>query len=181
MDYQATITYLYPTAVCGTDYVLYFPVGTTTPNIQNWNTAKLGAQPTVDVLQQAWNSVLVQQARAKQLAIIATASASAQTSGFTSSALGSEYSYPSTPTDQANITAVVTASLIPGQPSGTTYLFWCTDSTGKAGFVAHTAAQIQKVGLDAMSEIMAAKQKQLTLSNQIDAATTVSDVEAVVW
>lgn len=181
MDYRQTIEYLFPTATWGKDYTLYFPVGTQTPQILNWNTTKLGTQPTIDVLQQAWDSVLVAQARAAQLTVIAAASTAAQTSGFTSSALGFEYSYPSGLSDQANLTAVITASLIPGQPSGTTYLFWCTDPTGKAGFVAHTAAQIQQVGLDAMSAIIAAKQKQQTLAQQISTATAIDDVQTITW
>jgi hypothetical protein len=181
MDYKQTISYLFPTAVIGTDYTLYFPVGQTTPQILNWNTTKLGTQPTVDVLQQAWDSVLVQQARDAQLVIIAAASAAAQTSGFTSDALGSTYSYPSGLADQANLTAVITASLISGQPADTSYLFWCKDASGTEGFVGHTASQIQKVGLDGMAAVMAAKQKQQTLAQQIAAATTVAEVQAVVW
>lgn len=179
MDYKLTIQYLFPTAIFGTDYVLYFPVGSTTPQINNWNTAKLGAVPTASVLQQAWNSVLVQQAQAAQLAIIAAASDAAQTTGFTSSALGSAYTYPSDLQDQSNLNHVVTVSQI--APAGTTFPFWCTSAAGVSGFVAHTAAQIQKAGLDGYAAIMAAKQKQYTLSQQIAAATTVAAVQAITW
>lgn len=181
MDYRQTIEYMFPTAIWGTDYTLYFPIGSQDPQILYWRTEKLGTQPTIATLQQAWDSVLVQQARAAQLAIIAQSSASAQASGFSSSALGSEYSYPSSLADQANLTAVITASMIPGQPAGTTYLFWCKDSTGKEAFVPHTPAQIQKVGLDGMASIMAAKQKQEQLAQQIAAANTIEAVQAIVW
>lgn len=181
MDYKQIISYLFPTAIFGTDYTLYFPWGGTTPEIKNWNTAKLGAEPTVNVLEQAWDSVLVQQARVVQLALIATASAAAQTSGFTSAALGSAYSYPSSAADQTNLTAVVTGSMIPGQPGGTTYLFWCKSAAGVENFVAHTAAQIQQVGLDGLAAIMAQKSKQLTLSGQIQAATTIAGVQSIAW
>jgi hypothetical protein len=118
-------------------------------------------------------------AQAAQLLIVAAASAAAQTSGYTSSALGSAYSYPSGITDQANLTACITASLI--APAGTPFLFWCTSAAGVSGFVSHTAAQIQAVGLAALAAIMAAKQKQLTLSQQVAAASTVAAVQAVVW
>lgn len=181
MDYKQIISYLFPSAVWGTDFTLYFPVGSTVPQIKNWNAAKLGAEPTVDVLEQAWDSVLVQQARVVQLAQITSASQSAQTAGFVSSALGSPHTYPSGIADQANLTAVITGSMIPGQPSGTTYLFWCKDGAGLENFVAHTAAQIQQVGLDALAAIMAGKSKQLTLSAQIQAATTIAEVQAIVW
>lgn len=181
MDYKQTISYLFPNAIYGTDYTLYFPIGSSTPEIKNWNTAKLGTQPTVDVLQQAWDSVLVQQARIIQLAQIAASSAAAQTAGFTSSALGSEYTYPSGLQDQANLNAVATSSTFPIQPSDANYMFWCTSSSGVSGFVPHTAAQIQKVGMDALAAIMAQKSKQWELTQQIQAAMTIADVEAVIW
>lgn len=181
MDYKQTISYVFPSAIYGTDYTLYFPVGSSTPEIKNWNTAKLGSQPTVDLLGQAWDSVLVQQARSLQLELVANASAAAQTSGFTSSALGSAYTYPSGIQDQTNLIAVATASLFPIQPSDATYPYWCTSPTGVAGFTPHTAAQIQQVGLDALTAIMTHKTRQFGLEQQIAAATTIAEVQAIVW
>ncbi|MBW4049426.1 MAG: DUF4376 domain-containing protein [Proteobacteria bacterium] len=181
MDYKATIQYLFPTAIYNTDYRLYFPVGSQVPQILAWNTAKLGAQPSIDVLQQAWNSVLVQQAQTVQIALIAAASAAAQTTGFTSSALGSAYSYPSGLQDQANLTACIVASLMPGNASTWTVEFWCMSAAGVSNFVPHTAAQIQQVGKDALAAIMVQKSKQYALSLQIQAATTIAAVQAVVW
>jgi hypothetical protein len=179
MDYKQTISYLFPAALYGTDYTLYFPLGASVPQIKNWNTGKLGGEPSTDVLQQAWDSVLVQQARVVQLALIAAASQSAQTAGFVSSALGNPYTYPSGIADQANLTAVIVGSLLPG--SGATHLFWCKSAAGVENFVAHTAAQIQQVGLDGLAAIMAWKSKQLTLSAEIQAATTIAAVQAIVW
>lgn len=181
MDYKQTISYLFPAALYGTDYTLYFPLGSSVPQIKNWNAEKLGTQPAVEILEQAWDSVLVQQARAIQLALIASASQVAQTTGFTSSALGSPYTYPSSIADQTNLTAVVVGSMIPNQPSGTTYLFWCKNEAGVEAFVPHTPAQIQQVGLDALAAIMAGKSKQEVLSAEIQAATTIDEVQAIVW
>jgi hypothetical protein len=181
MDYKLTISYLVPASVYGTDYTLYFPLGSSTPEIKNWNTAKLGAQPAIEVLQQAWDSVLVQQARVAQLAILAAASSAAQTAGFTSSALGSVYTYPSGLQDQANLNAVATSSTFPIQPSNATFIFWCTNAAGVSGFTPHTAAQIQRVGMDALAAIMAHKSKQWQLSQEIAAATTIAEVQAVAW
>ena len=181
MDYKQTISYLFPASIYGTDYTLYFALGSTTPELKNWNTSKLGTQPTVDVLQQAWDSVLVQQARGVQLDLIQAASIKAQTSGFTSSSLGSAYTYPSGVQDQANLIAVATASTFPNRPAGETYLFWCTSEAGASDFVPHTAAQIQQVGIDALNAIMAEKSKQWALTQQIQAATTVAAVQAINW
>jgi len=181
MDYKQTISYLFPSAIYATDYTLYFAFGSSVPEIKNWDATKLGTQPTVETLQQAWDSVLVQQARIVQIALIAAASTAAQTTGFSSSALGSEYTYPSGIQDQANLNAVATSSTFPIQPSGATFLFWCTSASGVSGFVAHTAAQIQKVGMDGLAAIMAQKSKQWALTQQIQAATTVAEVQAIVW
>ena len=181
MDYRQTISYLFPNSIYGTDYTLYFQPGSTMPEINNWNTAKLGTQPTVDVFQQAWDSVLVQKERVSQVALIASASALAQTDGFTSSALGSVYTYPSGLQDQANLNAVATSSTFPIQPSNATFAFWCTSATGVSDFVQHTAAQIQQVGIDGLTAIMANKSRQWELTQQIQAATTIAAVQAISW
>jgi hypothetical protein len=83
--------------------------------------------------------------------------------------------------DQANLNAVCTYSLFPENASEWTCLFWCTSSVGASNFVSHTASQIRQVGKDAEAAIMTQKQKQLTLSEQIQAATTIAAVQAVVW
>jgi hypothetical protein len=124
---------------------------------------------------------LLATAKDAQIAQIEAASMSAQTSGFTSSALGSAYSYPSGIQDQANLNAVATLSTFPGQPTDATYLFWCTSSADVSGFVSHTAQQIQQVGRDALAAIMSQKSKQWTLTQQITAATTIAEVQTIVW
>lgn len=148
--------------------------------ISLWNNA-LGTQPTPTQLAAELATLQLQQAQQAQIALIAQASNAAQTTGFSSSALGSAYTYPSGLQDQANLTACIVASLMPGNASTWTVLFWCTSSAGVSNFVAHTAAQIQKVGQDALTAIMTIKQKQLTLTQQILAATTIAAVQAVVW
>jgi len=170
---------LFPSAMQNKDYEVAVDQSDNA-TIALWNPA-LGTAPTADQLTAALNTLLLAQAKAAQMAAVAAASVAAQTSGFSSSALGSAYSYPSGTQDQANLTALVTASMIPGNPSGWTCLFWCTSGAGVSNFVAHTAAQIQKVGQDALTAIMAAKQKQLTLTMEIEAATSVAAVQAIVW
>ncbi|MEO6983324.1 MAG: hypothetical protein ABI072_09445 [Edaphobacter sp.] len=124
---------------------------------------------------------LLTSAQAAQSAAIQVASTVAQSGGFTSSALGSAYTYPSAPQDQANLIAVATASNFPGRPAGETYLFWCTSANGVSNFVAHSAAQIQQVGIDGLNAIMAVKSKAYVLSLTIATATTVAAVQAIVW
>ena len=198
MDYIAIIAYLYPTAIPGTDFYLSFAQGSTTPTLFNWNVTKLGAQPTIPELQQAWPSVLLYQAQQAQYAALTSAASAAITSGFTSSALGSAHTYPSGETDQLNLTASVVASMLPGTPTIFTTLFYCATpavaavaatSTSPAvaavpavwAFTPHTAAQIQQVGTDAKTWIQTQQATHATLAAQVAAATTVNAVQAIVW
>jgi hypothetical protein len=118
-----------------------------------------------------------------QSAVIDAACAAAIVSGFTSSALGSAYTYPSKVTDQQNLAASVLASILPGVTTGWTTPFWCADSTGMWSWVNHTAAQIQQVGADSKTAILGYQSQNAQLQAQLVAAniTTVDQVAAIVW
>jgi hypothetical protein len=121
---------------------------------------------------------------AKKTAQAATISATCQAAivaGFTSSALGTAHTYPSNLVDQQNLAANVLASLLPGLPAGWTTLQMCADSNGVWSYVSHTAAQIQQVGTDAKSTIMALLVRNATAQTNIAAATTVAAVQAVTF
>lgn len=120
-------------------------------------------------------------AQAARIAFLSAACRAEITGGYPSSALGSPHTYPSTPTDQGNMQASVLASLLPSLPANWATPFWCADSTGKWAMVNHTAAQIQQVGLDGKTFVVAAQQKLATLTAQVEAATTVAEVQKVVW
>ena len=124
---------------------------------------------------------LLAQAQATQIPIITQACAAAITSGFTSSALGSAHTYPSGLTDQANLAANVVSSLLPGLPSTWTTPQLCCDANGVWAYVAHTAAQIQQVGSDGKAAILASLTKKASLQAEIEAATTIAAVQAIVW
>lgn len=119
--------------------------------------------------------------RVDQLNKISAACAAAIMAGFTSSALGTPHTYPARMTDQQNLTASVLSSIYPGLAADWTTPFWCADSAGAWAYVSHTAAQIQQVGLDAKSAILAALVRKGALESQINAATTVATVEAIAW
>jgi hypothetical protein len=123
----------------------------------------------------------LEQAQASQVAALTAACASAIVSGFLSSALGAPYSYPSKATDQANLNGSVTASLYPNLPAGWTTPFWCADSAGVWAFRDHTASQIQQVGIDGKSAILAAMAKNAMLAEEVAAATTVAAVQSIIW
>ena len=98
-------------------------------------------------------------------------------SGFASSALGSEYIYQSEPVDQINLMGVV----LVGQDS----LFKCGVKDDKGNIIwsykQHTIAQLQQVLQDGKVHKQGLLQKANTLKTQVANATTVKDVEAIVW
>lgn len=126
---------------------------------------------------------LLAAAQSSQTGVIESTYQAQIDNGFTSSAMGTSYLYPGTAVDQANLTAVITASLIPTQPAGWTTVFWCAAAATPAAwnYLPHTAAQIHQVGIDAMAYIMATKMRRAQRNAQIAAATTVAAVQAVVW
>ena len=173
------VLYLFPTAIPKTDFL--YNLHNDTWSLVKWNTAKLGPQPTLAQLEAAWPVAQLQAAQATQRTLINASCIAAMTGGFQSSALGTANTYPSTLTDQHNLSGSVIASLLPNLPSTWTTPFWCQDSTGAWSLVQHTSAQIQQVGIDGKSWITAQQEKLASLNAQIDAAGTVSAVQAVVW
>lgn len=136
----------------------------------------------------AWslvNGALVESLSAAQAAQIASLSAScstAITSGYTSSALGSSYLYPSDANSQMNMAASVIDSLYPGLASTWTTPFLVQNtSTGAWSWENHTASQIQAAGAAGKAAVLALRQQLASLIAQVNAATTVSAVQAVVW
>ncbi|CAJ0701520.1 hypothetical protein LMG19089_02860 [Ralstonia edaphis] len=123
----------------------------------------------------------LEQAKAAQADVVSAACQAAILAGFTSSALGSAHTYPAQLVDQQNLSASVLASVMPGLASGWTTPFWCADSSGNWSYADHTAAQIQRVGQDGKAAILAAIEKKVGLVAQINAATSVSAVQAITW
>lgn len=119
--------------------------------------------------------------RVDQLNKISAACAAAIMAGFTSSALGAEYTYPCATTDQINLNGSVTDSYRPGIPSSWSTPFVCMDSAGVWGARAHTAAQIQQAGSDCKAHVLTQLGKKWAYGAAINAAMTPADVQAVVW
>jgi hypothetical protein len=126
-------------------------------------------------------SIALQQAKATQLMLIGTACQNVIVGGFSSSALGTAYVYPSTIVDQQNLSANVLSSLMPGLASTWTTLQLCQSATGVWDYVAHSASQIQQVGIDIKSAILTCLTKRQNLQNQINAALTVQAVQVITW
>lgn len=101
--------------------------------------------------------------------------------GVVSLALGDLHVYPSTLVDQQNLMANIISSLLPGLPTTWTTMQLCKDAAEVWAYRAHTALQIQQVGIDtktAISKILIDKANILPL---IDNAATVDEVTAITF
>lgn len=121
------------------------------------------------------------EAQAAQIASLGAACTSAIRAGFASSALGAAHTYPASDTDQRNLIASVTDSLLPNLPANWTTPFMCADSSGAWAMRPHTAAQIQQAGSDGKAFVLKNLQQNASLSAQVTAAATVAAVQAIVW
>lgn len=106
--------------------------------------------------------------------------------GFSSDALGTAYTYPAKDTDQQNLASSVLASLMPGLPGDWTTPFWCADETGNWAMRPHTAVQIQQVGVDGKTAIIAAIQQKAALQGtlmaiNLQAPDAAEQLEAIQW
>lgn len=126
-------------------------------------------------------SVLLANAQKSQIETISAGCSAAITGGFSSSALGAAYTYPSKPTDQLNLLGSQSASLSPNLPTGWTAPFWCCDANGVWDIRPHTPTQIQQVFTDGVARKLACIEQNKSLANQVLAATTVAAVQAIVW
>lgn len=95
--------------------------------------------------------------------------------GFTSSALGVAHTYPYDDEAQRNLHAAIIDTLI--DSTVTTVSFKTLD----AGYQNHTVAQIQQVAKDSKTPFMNNLNKYNNLKSQVQSATTVDAINAIVW
>lgn len=112
---------------------------------------------------------------------ISSRCADAILAGFVSSALGQSHSYPAKPNDQANLTGSVVRSFYPNVDADWRTPFWCADEAGVWAFRLHSAAQIQKVGDDAVAARLDYMAMNEALQAQITASQSPSQLAAIHW
>lgn len=136
-----------------------------------------------DAYTQVWQTSpkVLSTVQTSQINILDNACSATIVGGFTSSALGTAYNYPSTPTDQMNLSASVIASMLPNLAQDWSTPFWCVDSNNVWALRNHTIAQIQQVGSDAKTFVQTQIVKNANLAAQVIAATTVAQVQAITW
>lgn len=126
-------------------------------------------------------ATLVAKAKVIKNAYLTTQCAVDIVGGFTSNAIdaGQAYGYDSRDVDQTNLDH----ALIAAQHTGSTFAILCNNPSGQDGFMYrdHTEAQIKEVIAD-FATFRLGKSQTLTLKlAEVNAATTVAEVEAISW
>jgi len=124
-------------------------------------------------MQAEWDIAEFEWAKLNKCAEINAACEAAIIGGFVSLALGSPHTYDSNRDDQTN--------LIGAHLAGVARPYPCTDASGAKVVLQHTASQITQVFNDGVLFKEAHLTKAATLKAQLDAATTVADVQEVMW
>jgi hypothetical protein len=175
MNYATAILYMFPGAIVEVDFSVL--IHGTTISITKWNTAKLGAQPTLTQLEAAWPAAQLQSMQAQQNALnFASYQAAIQGPVSYTSAGGITAMYQADPQSIANLQSVILGfQLKQATPAG---FYWrALDNTNTPFTYADLLGLAQ-----AMAEPAAAAWvKWQSLKAQVAAATTVSAVQAVVW
>lgn len=97
--------------------------------------------------------------------------------GVESAALGAAHTYPTTLTDQHNLTGLVAAGLVDGLAAK----FWCADGSGVWARREHTWAQLQVVARDVKAHVIAQQDRYENRLAQVAAAADLPAVAAVGW
>jgi len=170
MNYAQVIQYLYPSAIALADYSCA-TLGDGTQNIVKWNTAKLGPQPTEAQLEAAWPAAQLQQAQTAQRALIKSSFIATSTANVTDS------------------NGIVWEG---GMQSGNSIFLGCqlaqqagqsTITLYDANKAPHNMTIAEGMGVAALigAAYQEALAKKNTLYANIDAANSVSEVQAVTW
>jgi hypothetical protein len=167
-----SIKHLFPNADPLVDFELRDNSDGKGPYIARWDTVKLGTQPTAQQLADVSLAAGLAHSKIVQLSAVRQSCATAYVSGFPSAALGA-YTYPSKPYDQTNLIGAVA--------SGEAVDFWTCDAAGTWLRRTHTAVQIKQVLSDGKAAYQGYSAKLVKLTADINTATTVIAVNAVVW
>lgn len=112
-------------------------------------------KPSTADLLNAMTAPTLDDVKAEKITALRAACEAEIVSGFASSALGTEHTYPSDMKAQINLMGSVTDSLMPNLPSDWQTPFWVRDHAGAWSFKMHNAAQIQQAGRDGKAHVVA--------------------------
>jgi hypothetical protein len=184
MDIPYVISNLYPTAILNIDYsITDYGQG---PILQQWNTTKLGTQPTMTTITNSWNNGLgLTYTQQQQNNMLKLACRNTILAGFQSSALGTIYTYPNQNSeehpDQVNMVTSTLAAVINTSTTGWSTNLWVQNSNGIWEYLSHNATQVKQASTDGKTYVQTQQNKLVSLTAQVNAATTIAAVQAIVW
>lgn len=173
-DFKNAITYLFPKAVYTVDYTAALDVNKSA-TLLLWNPT-LGEAPTADQITAALSAYNLANVKAPQIATIEAAYETARYGTPVSLTVGSNtLSFPTDTATQTNITGYLVAFNATNAPA----TMPLQDASGAVQML--TYAQLQTLALTIANNSMTVWQKMAGLIAQINAATTIAAVQAVVW
>jgi hypothetical protein len=176
MNTAIVVDYMFPAAVPLVDFSIAKAWGKP-EEIISWNTAKLGAQPTLTQLEAAWPAAQLQSMQAAQNALNhASYQLAIQGPVSFTSAGGITAMYQADPQSIANLQSVILGfQLKQATPSG---FYWRAANNTNTPF---TYADLLGLAQAMAEPAAAAWAKMQSLKAQVAAATTVTAVSDIVW
>jgi hypothetical protein len=170
MDIAAAIAWKYPNARSTFDYSVVADPHTGQQSIEFWN-VQGAPQPTASDLQNWWIGYL------KDAKIAQLNAACAQTiyAGFTSSASGTQHTYSFDDKDQRNFNEQL--SIVNADPTITNFKWKTVD----AGIITLTRDQFIALCKDAHTFKRSNIERYWNLVDQVQAAQTEADINAITW
>lgn len=138
--------------------------------------------PTEEQLEDAFPlrlGILIDRARAAKYTVLTNAAQASITGNFSSSALGSPYTYPSLSTDQSNLHTGVLSC--PDDSTGWTWNLWCTEDGETWALVGHTFAQLKTALRDYATGLQIFQEHWATVITNLETATDLDSIALVVW
>lgn len=138
-------------------------------------------KPTDEELQIKIKELELKIPKEEKLTSINTECNKAIISGFKSSALGSNYFYYSTIEEQSTLTSIITLGIDSNFKCQKINIVDNVEVKGNRVQVPHTLAQLKQVLADGAIHIKTQIDKKDLLEIQINAATTVDELDRIVW
>jgi hypothetical protein len=171
---QQAVQYLSPSAIYQVSYTVSVD-GDGNGTLDVWNSV-LGAQPSADQLTTALAAAQLLGAQTMQTAAITAAYQAARYGASVSLTVGSTtLSFPTDPTTQTNIMGYLVAFTAETAPATMPLL----DASGNTQSLTYT--QLQTLAQSIASQSITIWQSYTSLCAQIEAATTISALQAITW
>jgi hypothetical protein len=173
MEYFYTIKQMFPNVNTDNIEIVVYPDETW--KITKWDLPD--QQPTNEEVEAYWNAnqLEILDSKSKKKSVLSEQCNTAIVSGFKSSALGVEHTYPSDMEAQANFNTIMNRFIIDSNFTSVAF------KTLDAGYLSHTKGQFFQVFEDGHNYGAQQIQHLNELKVQVDSAQTQADLDAITW